>query len=104
MPKLVLRYRLCGTGIAGLMGRDVGGASSEEVICSDNREVVLRPYSVTLHEQMPSFWESSVLHERMGWRPIYRGVWPYTHASGAVAFFLNITIPVTARSLRRPGM
>lgn len=100
-PELILRYRLCGTGIAGLMGRDVTGASSTEAIKPDNRGVILRPYTVTLQERAPSFWETSMLHERTGWRPVYRGVWPYTDGGDDIAIMLNITIPVTLGRVRR---
>ncbi|NQW11756.1 MAG: PAS domain-containing protein [Alphaproteobacteria bacterium] len=103
-PELVLRYRLCGTGIANLMGRDVTGALSKDVVRSDDRDIILQPYLATLHERAPTFWETSLLHPRTGWRPVYRGIWPYTQGSEAIAVLLNLTVPVSLRRAERPGM
>ena len=96
LPNLVVRYTLCGTGIATLLGRDVTHHSSDEIIRGSNRAAVLEPYEVTLREGAPSYWSTGVLHERAGWRPVYRAVWPMR--DGDLPFFLNLTVPVQAES------
>lgn len=94
---LFFHYRLCGTEIANLVGRDVTGKSTREVVCQDNLKIIIEPYFVTLREKSPSFWKTSVYHDLYDWRPAVRGVWPLSASGDQVDMFVNLTVPVFGR-------
>ncbi len=91
---IFLFYRLCGTEIVNLVGHDVTGKTSREVICDTNLKVIVEPYLFTLQEQQPSFWKTSVYHEVYSWRPAVRGVWPLSACGEKIDMFVNLTVPV----------
>ncbi len=90
-------YRLCGTEMATLVGHDVTGRTSREVVNDKSLKVVVEPYLFTLKEEIPSFWETSVYHELYHWRPAVRGVWPLSSGGENIDMFVNLTVPVLGR-------
>lgn len=90
-------YRLCGTEVANLVGHDVTGRTSREVVCENNLKIIVEPYFFTLKEEKPSFWETSVYHELYDWRPTVRGVWPLSVEGDKIDMFVNLTVPVLGR-------
>ncbi len=91
-------YRLCGTEMATLVGHDVTGRTSREVVNDKSLKVVVEPYFFTLKEEIPSFWETSVYHELYHWRPAVRGVWPLSSGGDKIDMFVNLTVPVLGKS------
>ena len=86
-------YRLCGTEIAALIGRDVTGKSTREVIDGDNLKIITDPYFYSLKTRAPGFWKTSVFHETYHWRPAVRGVWPLSEDGETIDMFVNLTVP-----------
>lgn len=93
-------YRLCGTEMAALVGHDVTGQTSREVVSDKSLKVVVEPYFFTLREEIPSFWETSVYHELYHWRPTVRGIWPLSTSGEKIDMFVNLTVPAHGRPLK----
>ncbi len=91
---IFFHYRLCGTEIAALIGRDITGKSTREVISGDNLKIITDPYFYTLEVRQPGFWQTSVFHETYRWRPAVRGVWPLAEDGTTIDMFVNLTVPV----------
>ena len=90
-------YRLCGTEVAHLIGRDVTGSTTREAISGGNPQIITGPYFYTLKEACPSFWKTSIFHKVYHWRPVVRGVWPLSSDGQKIDGFANLTVPVLKR-------
>ncbi len=91
---LYFYYRLCGTEITNLVGQDVTGKTTREVVISGDLKIIVEPYLYTLREARPSFWETAVFHEIYQWRPVVRGVWPLSENGQDIDMFVNLTVPI----------